>query len=129
LVVIAWNCNGILTCGKQLELSLLLAETHADVAIISETEIPAGHAMFAVAVYAGFTSMSTGKTRIIILICNKVATLLNAKLVPELMSGDFPSLWIKLGAQRVRCSDQVALCVSVLLGGVYRQWSDAKGPL
>jgi hypothetical protein len=129
LVVIAWSCNRILTHGKDLELSLLLAETHADVAIISKTEIPAGHAMFAVAGYAGFTLMSTGKTRIIILISNKVATLSNPKLVPEHMSGDFPSVWIKLGAHRVRDGDRVELRGAVLLGGVYRQWSDAEGPL
>jgi exonuclease III len=129
LIIVTWNCNGIYSRGRELELSLLLGETGADVAILTETEIPAGHAMFAVSGYSTFAPRSTGKMRMIVLVSNEVATLSNAKLESELLSDEFPSVWVRLGAYRVRGDGRVTLRWAVLIGGAYRQWSDKDRPL
>jgi exonuclease III len=129
LVVLAWNCNRILHGSRELDLVNLLTATAADIACLSETEIPAESAPFAVDGYSTFYPLlkKGAKARVLILVKNELAVRANARVEATLMTTEFPSVWIRLDAHLVRGGGHDHLHGAALLGAVYRQWGSANG--
>lgn len=92
-VVVSWNCDGVLSSSRELDLLNLLDSTEADVATLSQAEIPAASAPFAVNGYATFypTTEADAKVRVLVLVKTKLAAQANAGVVDSLQSTDFPS--------------------------------------
>jgi hypothetical protein len=63
---------------------------------------------------------SGGKTRVLVLVREDVATKSNARLRKDLMTESVPSVWIQQDA-RVQGRHHHS---AFLLGGLYRQWSN-----
>lgn len=109
---------------RELDLANLVTTTGVEVVALSEAEVPAGAAEFAL---DGFTTFAPlvkpgEKTRVMILIKTDVAVKTNARLERELLSDGFPSVWVQLDSHTVRGGGRAALCGAVLLGAVYRRW-------
>jgi hypothetical protein len=69
--LLTWNACRLLAGGRELALVNLLTSTGADVATITECEIPEGSREFSVAGYTTFAptpSLQGGKTRVLILV-------------------------------------------------------------
>jgi hypothetical protein len=124
LTVVAWNCDKVLHGARELDLSNLLAATDADVAALSEVEIPATSALFTVDGYASFYPLTkeNEKTRVLFLVKTELAARANVRIESSLMSNEFPSVWIRMDEHVVRGAGRVHQHGALLLGAVYRQW-------
>jgi exonuclease III len=84
--VVTWNCNGILHGTHELNLLNLLAATDPDIVTLSEVELPATAAPFAVDGYTSFYPLSgEGKSRVLILVKTELAACSNARVEATLM--------------------------------------------
>jgi hypothetical protein len=119
LVCITWNAANLTQGSRELALINLLEETRVDIAIVTETELPSTSAEFKLSGYVTFSPIvaSGGKTRVLVLVCEDVATKSNARLRKDLMTESVPSVWIQLDARVQGRHHHSAL----LLGGLYRQ--------
>jgi hypothetical protein len=113
-----WNAEGILSNGRELALLSLLNDNDIDVGIITETEIPtSSHGDFNVEGYHTFLpvnhsdKLKTAKYRVMVVVRSELAAL--TKIRPDLMHPAVQSIWI-----------QIDLGNRVLVGGLYREWSD-----
>jgi hypothetical protein len=113
-----WNAEGILSNGRELALLSLLNDNDIDVGIITETEIPSSsHGDFNVEGYHTFLPVNhsdmlkTAKYRVMVVVRSELAAL--TKIRPDLMHPAVQSIWI-----------QIDLGNRVLVGGLYREWSD-----
>ncbi len=96
----------------------LLNDNDIDVGIITETEIPtSSHGDFNVKGYHTFLpvnhsdKLKTSKYRVMVVVRSELAAL--TKIRPDLMHPAVQSIWI-----------QIDLGNRVLVGGLYREWSD-----
>ena len=101
---------------KELALSHLLSSNNVDIAIITESEL--SEASAAAFSSKGYTTLlpktSPGsKVRVLALVKTQLATKMNAKLRPDLMSEEGLTVWVEFALPKE----------SLLVGGVYRQWS------
>jgi hypothetical protein len=113
-----WNAEGILSSGRELALLSLLNDNDINVGIITETEIPtSSHWDFNVEGYHTFLpvnhsdKLKAAKYRVMVVVRSELAAL--TKIRPDLMHPAVQSIWI-----------QIALGNRVLVGGLYREWSD-----
>jgi hypothetical protein len=95
--------------ARELTLKLLLREVDADVAVLSEVELPVAQNDFAI---TGFTThwplaSKTFKTRVLVL----TRSSLQAKLRDDLMVISPQTVWVE--------------AAGILVGGFYRTWSNA----
>ena len=112
-----WNAGNLARGGKELSLLHLLQANRVDVAIITEAELPEELApVFSVTGCTSFLPLrgSLGKTRVITLVKSDMAMRARAKLRNDIMSPLVQSVWLQLDQPGKR---------SILLGGIYREWS------
>ena len=105
---------------KELPLSNLLAINDVDVAIITETELPAPLAsLFSVDGYTPFLPVvgPTEKTRILALVKSDLAVRANVELRKDIMSSPMQTIWLQMDQQNGN---------SLVIGGVYRQWTSSS---
>jgi hypothetical protein len=82
--LLTWHTCRLLTEGRELALVNILTSSGADVATITECEIPEGTREFSVAGYTTFSptpSLQGGKTRVLILVKNDLAVRTNVKVI------------------------------------------------
>jgi hypothetical protein len=79
-----WNSEGLLTVGKELALSNLLAANKVDIMAVTEVEIPASAAPFSISGYVTFSpTVKPGeKTRVLLLVRDSIA--LESNSMPRL---------------------------------------------
>ncbi len=120
--LLTWNACRLLAGGRELALVNLLTSTGADVATITECEIPEGSGEFSVAGYTTFSpspSLQGGKTRVIILVKNDLAVRANVKVIKDIMDPAVQAVWLQFSHHRIGCSTLGAF----ILGGIYREWT------
>jgi hypothetical protein len=86
--LLTWNACRLLAVGRQLALVNILQSTGADVATVTECEIPEGSGEISVAGYTTFApplSLQGGKTRVLILVKNDLAVRANVKVIADIM--------------------------------------------
>ena len=120
--LLTWNACRLLAGGRELALVNLLTSTGADVATITECEIPEGSGEFSVAGYTTFSpspSLQGGKTRVLVLVKNDLAVRANVKVIKDIMDPAVQSVWLQFSHHRIGCSTLGAF----ILGGIYREWT------
>jgi hypothetical protein len=127
----SWNCGGILYGTHDLDLVNLVVINNVDVVALSETELPASAAEFAIADFTSFYPIVNpgAKTRVLLLIRTKIAACCNAKLATSLMDDSLPSVWVQLeahGADRDGGGGHQPASGALLLGAVYRKWGSPE---
>jgi endonuclease/exonuclease/phosphatase (EEP) superfamily protein YafD len=126
ITLLTWNVNGLLNQGSELTLVNLLEATGADVATITETELPHMSATFSISGYTTFYPLAEGKVRAIILVRTTLATATNARLATDLMDRSVQSIWVRLDAHVAHGGGRAANLGALLVGGLYRQWRDGQ---
>ncbi len=95
--------------SRELELGHLLDEQQPDIAVLTETELPAMDSTFAVKEYSVFyPDLHAGKYRILVLI----KTCLVSQCNPAVLFQSSLDLWVKLGLKSG----------PLVIGAIYRQW-------
>jgi exonuclease III len=125
-----WNLEGILCSSRELALLNLLTANNVDVGIVTEAEIPAsGHKDFNVEGYHSYLPnasdlLKSAKYRVMALVRSALAT--STKIRLNLMHAAVQSVWIQLNLQGTprRQGTRGPLGTWVLIGGLYREWSD-----
>jgi hypothetical protein len=120
--LLTWNACRLLAGGRELALVNLLTSTGADVATITECEIPEGSGEFSVAGYTTFSptpSLQGGKTRVLVLVKNDLAVRANVKVIKDIMDPAVQSVWLQFSHHRIGGSTLGAF----ILGGIYREWT------
>ncbi len=100
----------------------LLTSSNADIATITECEIPEGAGDFSVAGYTTFSpalSLQGRKTRVLVLVKNDLALRANVKVVRDIMDPSIQSVWLQFSHHRIGGSTLGAF----ILGGIYREWT------
>jgi hypothetical protein len=115
---------------RELALLNLLTANDVDIGIITEAEIPASsHGNFNVEGYHSylphpFNLLKAGKYRVVALVRSALAT--STKIWLDLMHAVVQSVWIQLDIAQgtPRQGNLGPLGAQVLIGGLYREWSD-----
>jgi hypothetical protein len=108
--------------GQGVGLVNNLTSSGADIATITECEIPEGSGEFSVAGYTTFSpppSLQGGKTRVLILVKNDLAVRANVKVVADIMDPAVQSVWLHFSHHRIGSATLGAF----ILGGIYREWT------
>jgi exonuclease III len=119
--LLTWNACRILARGRELALVNILTSSRADIATITECEIPEGSGEFSVAGYTTFSpaqSLQGGKTRVLILVKNDLAVRANVKVIADIMDPAVQSVWLHFSHHRTGSATLGAF----ILGGIYREW-------
>lgn len=114
-----WNAANLTRGTRELSLSHLLAANSIDVAIITEAELPPPMASgFSIEGYTPFLPVvgQGEKTRVLALVKSNLAIRANARIRSDIMSSPAQSVWLELNRQK-GCS--------IVIGGIYRQWSSS----
>jgi hypothetical protein len=122
LNILTWNAANLARGTKELALSHLLVSNNVDVAVITETELPAPSAVvFSINGYTTYLPLVLpgAKTRVLTLVKSNLAMQASAKLCLDLMSSSVQSVWIQLSLPKLK---------RLVIGGVYRQWSSVTTP-
>jgi hypothetical protein len=80
--LLTWNACRLLSGGRELALVNLLTSTGADVATITECEIPEGSGEFSLA------------TRVLVLVKNDLAVRANVKVIADIMDPSVQLVWL-----------------------------------
>jgi hypothetical protein len=109
--------------SKELGMLELFKSNDVSVAVVTEAEVPASTGTFDINGYNTFLPLvdSHDKYRVIVYVRQDVATLLNARLATDIMVRGQQTVWVHLDASPSRPGGRGS--PAVLLGGVYRQWS------
>jgi hypothetical protein len=85
--LLTWNACRLLAGGRDLALVNILTSTGADVATITECEIPEGSGEFSVAGYTTFSPPPNagGKIRVLVIVKNNLAVRANVKVMADIM--------------------------------------------
>jgi hypothetical protein len=124
LVLMTWNASRLLSSGRELALTHLLASSSVDITTVTECKMPETANDFAVEGYTTFHPLvpkGKSKTRVIILVKNGLVTSANVHVCPDLMDNKTQSVWLQFGP--IPPMGGFTLC------GVYRTWSDHDGPV
>jgi hypothetical protein len=122
--LLTWNACRLLAGGRELALINILTSSGADVATITECEIPEGSREFSVAGYTTFLptpSLQGGKTRVLILVKNDLAIRANVKVIANIMDPAVQSVWLHFSHHHIGSSS--ATLGTFILGGIYREWT------
>jgi hypothetical protein len=117
LNILTWNAANLARGTKELALSHLLVTHNVDLAVITETELPAPSAVvFSINGYTTYLPLVPPgvKTRVLTLVKSNLAVQASIKLRLDLMSSSVQSVWIELSLPKLK---------RLVIGGVYRQWS------
>jgi hypothetical protein len=93
--LLTWNACRLLARGRKLALINILTSSGADVATITECQIPEGSGEFSVAGHTTFSStpsLQGGKTRVLILVKNDLAVRANVKVNKDIMDSAVQSV-------------------------------------
>jgi hypothetical protein len=105
----------------------LLTSTGADVATITEYEIPEGSREFSMAGYTTFAptpSLQGGKTRVLILVKGDLAVRANVKVIDDLMDPAVQSVWLHFSHHSISSATQGGATLGAfVLGDIYREWT------
>jgi hypothetical protein len=107
-----------------LALINILTSSGADVATITECEIPEGSWEFSVAGYTTFSpspSLQGGKTQVLILIKNDLAVRANVKVIKDIMDPAVQSVWLHLSHHRIGSGSSTL--GAFIQGGINREWT------
>jgi hypothetical protein len=123
MMLLTWNTCRLLTGGRELALVNLLQSTGADVATITECEIPEGSGGFSVAGYTNFAPPPNagGKTRVLVLVKNDLALRANVKVIANIMDPAVQSVWLHFSHHSIGSATQGATLGAFILGGIYRE--------
>jgi hypothetical protein len=123
--LLTWNACRLLAGGRELALVNLLTSTGADVATITECEIPEGSGEFSVAGYTTYSPPQNagGKTRVIVLVKNDLSVRAEVKVIPDIMDPAVQSVWLHFNHHKIGSSTQGATLGAFVLGGIYREWT------
>jgi hypothetical protein len=118
--LLTWNACRLLAGGRELALVNLLTFTGADVATITECEIPEGSREFSVAGYTTFSPPPNagGKTRVIVLVKNDLNVRADVKVIPDIMDPAVQSVWLHFNHHNIGSSTQGATMGAFVLGGI-----------
>jgi hypothetical protein len=106
-----------------LALVNILTSSGADVATITECEIPEGSGEFSVAGYTTYSPPQNagGKTRVIVLVKNDLSVRAEVKVIPDIMDPAVQSVWLHFNHHKIGSSTQGATLGAFVLGGIYRE--------
>jgi exonuclease III len=123
--LLTWNACRLLAGGRELALVNLLQATEADIATISECEIPEGTGELSVAGYTTFTPPPSagGKTGVLILVENSLAVRANVKVITDIMDPAVQLVWLHFSHHIIGSGSGSATLGAFVLGGIYREWT------
>jgi hypothetical protein len=104
LKLLTWNACRLLAPGRELALVNILTSSGADIATITECEIPEGSGEFSGSGYTRFLptpSLQGGKTRVLILVKNELAVRANVKVIADIMDPAVQSVWLHFSHHRI----------------------------
>jgi hypothetical protein len=119
--LLTWNACKLLAGGRELALVNILTSTGADVATITECEIPEWSGAFSVAGYTTFSPPPNagGKTQVLVLVKNDLAVRANVKVMADIMDPAIQSVWLHFNHHKIGSATLGAF----ILGGIYREWT------
>lgn len=105
----------------------ILHTNDVDIMVVTETELPAESAPFAIHGYVSFFPTTLGKSRVMMLVKTSLATEANAQLRPDLMDKEHQSVWVQFRMDaKATLESSGAEKKRFVVGGVYRQWTDGN---
>jgi hypothetical protein len=105
LNILTWNAANLARGTKELALSHLLVTHDVDVAVITETELPAPSAVvFSINGYTTYLPLVPPgvKTHVLTLVKSNLAVQASIKLCLDLMSSSVQSVWIELSLLKLK---------------------------
>jgi hypothetical protein len=102
-----------------------LQSTGADVATVTECEIPEGSGEFSVAGYTTFAPPPNagGKIRVLVLLKNDLAVRANVKVIANIMDPAVQSVWLVFSHHSIGSATQGTTLCAFVLWGIYREWT------
>jgi hypothetical protein len=122
--LLTWNACRLLAGGRELTLVNLQQSTGADLATITECEIPEGSGELSAAGYTMFAptpSLQGGKTQVLILVKSDLAVRANVKVINNLMDPAVQLVWLHFCHHSIGSATQGATLGAFVLGGIYRE--------
>jgi hypothetical protein len=121
--LLTWNVCRLLAGGRELALVNLLQATGADIATVSQCEIPEGTGEFSVDGYTTFTPAPSGggKTRVIVLVENSLAVRANVKVIKEIMDLSVQLVWLYFSHHVISSGSGGRSLGAFVLDRIYRE--------